>query len=95
MQRTLESLQDRIIKSFELLDFKSGESFYYLKVKAVIVDDRVLQIKEYGPFDSYFLKSPECRDIFIYQCRNVLSSYGERPGASKKSLRFFSSKRDQ
>lgn len=33
------------------------------------------------------LCSPECRDIFIYQCRNVLSSYGERPGVSKKYLR--------
>jgi len=56
MQRTLESLQDKIIKSFELLDFKSGESFYYLRVKVVIVDDSVLQIKEYyGSFDSNFL----------------------------------------
>lgn len=54
MQRTLESLQDKLIKSFEILDFKSGESFYYLKVKAVIVDDSVLQIKEYSSFDSYF-----------------------------------------
>ena len=54
MQRTLESLQDKLIKSFEILDFKSGETFYYLKVKAFIVDDSVLQIKEYSSFDSYF-----------------------------------------
>ena len=38
MLRTLESLQDKLIKSFEILDFKSGEGFYFLKVKAVIVD---------------------------------------------------------
>ena len=41
MQGTLESLQDELIKSFEILDFKSGESFYFLKVKAVLIDDRL------------------------------------------------------
>ena len=54
MQRTLESLQDKLIKSFEILDFKSGESFYFLKIKAVIVDDSLLRIKEYSSLDGYF-----------------------------------------
>jgi hypothetical protein len=54
MLKTLESLQDRVIKSYEILDFKSGESFYFLKVKAVIIDDSELHIKEYYSVDSYF-----------------------------------------
>jgi len=54
MQGTLESLQDELIKSFEILDFKSGESFYFLKVKAVLIDDSLLHIKEYSSLDGYF-----------------------------------------
>ena len=53
MRRTLESLEDKLIKSFEILDFKSGESFYFLRVKAVLVDDSQLYIKEYRSLDSF------------------------------------------
>ena len=53
MRRTLESLQDELVKSFEILDFKSGERFYFIKVKAVLKDDSQLHIKEYNSFDSY------------------------------------------
>lgn len=53
MRRTLESLQDELIKSFEILDFKSGEHFYFIKVKAILEDDSELYIKEYNSFDSY------------------------------------------
>jgi hypothetical protein len=53
MRRTLESLKDKLIKSFEILDFKSGERFYFIKVKAVLKDDSQLHIKEYNSFDSY------------------------------------------
>jgi hypothetical protein len=63
MQGTLESLQDELIKSFEILDFKSGESFYFLKVKAVLIDDSLLHIKEYSSFESYFYSYHwQCRD---------------------------------
>jgi hypothetical protein len=51
MQRTLESLQDELIKSFEILDWKSGKSFYFLKIRAVLIDDSLLHIKEYGSLD--------------------------------------------
>jgi hypothetical protein len=54
MRRTLESLQDKAIRSYEILDFKSGESFYFLKVKAVLFDGSQLHIREYTSFDSYF-----------------------------------------
>ena len=54
MRRTLESLKDKLIKSFDILDFKSGESFYYLRVKAVLVDGSLLHIKEYSSLDGYF-----------------------------------------
>ncbi len=53
MRRTLESLKDNLIKSFEILDFKSGESFYFLRVKVVLVDDSQLYIKEYRSLDSF------------------------------------------
>jgi hypothetical protein len=39
----LDAFEEKIKQLSE--DFKSGESFYYLKVKAVIVDDSLLQFK--------------------------------------------------
>lgn len=54
MQGTLKSLQDELIKSFEILDFKSGDNFYFLKIRAVIIDGSLLHIKEYSSLDSYF-----------------------------------------
>ena len=53
MRRTLESLKDKLIKSFEILDFKSGEKFYFLRVRAVLAYDSLLHIKEYSSFDAY------------------------------------------
>ncbi len=53
MLPTLESLRDELIKSYEILDFKSGESFYFLKVKAVLLDDSVLHIREYASSQNY------------------------------------------
>jgi len=53
MRRTLESLEDKLIKSFEILDFKSGGSFYFLRVKTILVDDSQLYIKEYCSLDNY------------------------------------------
>lgn len=47
MLKTLESIQNNVIKSYEILDFKSGESFHFLKIKAVLIDDSELHIKEY------------------------------------------------
>lgn len=53
MLSTLELLQDELIKGYEILDFKSGESFYFLKIKAVLLDDSVLHIKEYASSQDY------------------------------------------
>ena len=47
MQRTLESLRNKIIQGYEVLDFKSGENFYFLRVKAEIIDGSKLHIREY------------------------------------------------
>lgn len=47
MLRTLELLRDEIFKSHEVIDFKSGENFYFLKIKAEIIDGSELHIKEY------------------------------------------------
>jgi hypothetical protein len=54
MQSTLESLQDKLIKGFEILDFKNGDSFSFLKVRAVLVDGSLLHIKEFSSFESFF-----------------------------------------
>lgn len=53
MLPTLELLRDELIKSYEILDFKNGKSFYFLKVKAVLLDDSVLHIKEYASSHDY------------------------------------------
>ncbi|MDD1762912.1 MAG: DUF6516 family protein [Methanothrix sp.] len=53
MLRTLKSLEDELVKSFEVLDFKSSDSYYYLKAKAVLIDGSELFIREYNSIDSY------------------------------------------
>jgi hypothetical protein len=45
-QRTKSCGSKEVIKSYEILDFKSGESFYFLKVKTVLIDDSELHINE-------------------------------------------------
>ena len=47
MLRTLESLRDEIVKKYDVLDFKTGETFYFLRIKAEIIDGSVLHIREY------------------------------------------------
>jgi hypothetical protein len=52
MLKTLELLQDKITKSFEILDFKSSDRFYYLKIRAVLVDCSELHIREFYSSDN-------------------------------------------
>ena len=48
MLKTLRLLQDsRIIKNFEVSDFKVGKDFYYLRIKATISNNTFLFIREY------------------------------------------------
>lgn len=48
MLKTLKLLQDSpAVKSFEIIDFKGGKNFYYLKIKAEISDSTSLFIREY------------------------------------------------
>ncbi len=47
MLKTLELLKHQLFTSYEILDFKQGEDFYYLKVKAMLVDKSELHIREY------------------------------------------------
>ncbi len=39
--------KSRIIKKFEVIDFKHGKDFYYIKIKAEVIDGSVLAIREY------------------------------------------------
>jgi len=47
MLKTLELLKHRLFTSYEVLDFKQGGDFYYLKIKALLVDKSELHIREY------------------------------------------------
>jgi hypothetical protein len=47
MLKTLELLKHPLFASYEVLDFKQGEDFYYLKIKARLVDKSELHIREY------------------------------------------------
>ena len=48
MPRTLELLKKSpAVRSYEVLDFKRGENFYFLKVKAKLVDESELYIREF------------------------------------------------
>ncbi|AIU70897.1 hypothetical protein TEU_11480 [Thermococcus eurythermalis] len=54
MLRELELLDGSpVVKSYEILDYKEGESFYFLKIKAVLVDGSVLHIREFVSEEEY------------------------------------------
>jgi len=45
MLRELESLEkSRIVAKYEILDFKGGEDFYFLKLKVKLIDGSVLYL---------------------------------------------------
>jgi len=48
MLRTLELLKESsAVRSYKILDFKQGKNFYFLKVKARLVDGSELYIREF------------------------------------------------
>ncbi len=48
MLKILELLKkSKIIKKFEVVDFKHGKDFYYIKIKAMVIDGSILAIREY------------------------------------------------
>ncbi len=47
MLKTLELLKNKLVEGYEILDFKQGEDFYYLKLKAVLIGRSELHIREY------------------------------------------------
>lgn len=54
MLKTLKLLQDNpAVRSFDIIDFKSGRNFYYLKIKAEILNGTTLFIREYLSKDEY------------------------------------------
>lgn len=54
MLKTLESLKHELITSYEILDFKQGKDFYFLKIKAILIDNSELYIREYVSPNEYF-----------------------------------------
>ncbi len=53
MLKTLELLKSKLIKGYDILDFKQGEDFYFLKIKAVLIDNSVLHVREYASEREY------------------------------------------
>jgi len=48
MLKTLESLKtSKIIKKFDIIDFKKGSNFYFLKIEAELIDGSILFVKNY------------------------------------------------
>jgi len=48
MLKTLELLnRSSVVKDYDILDFKKGEGFYFLKIKAKLVDGSELYIREF------------------------------------------------
>lgn len=82
MLKTLESLRDEIVKKYDILDFKTGETFYFLRIKADIIDSSVLHIREY-------VSSEDC--LYSYHWQNEDGSLRVRWDNSPhhKSLQTF------
>ncbi|MEA2053564.1 MAG: DUF6516 family protein [Candidatus Thermoplasmatota archaeon] len=54
MLKTLESLEkSEIVKHYEILDFKQGKNFYFIKIKAIFVDKSELHIREFISEEEY------------------------------------------
>lgn len=54
MPKTLELLKKSpAVKTYEILDFKQGKNFYFLKVKADLVDGSELYIREFVSEDEF------------------------------------------
>ncbi|WXG41548.1 MAG: DUF6516 family protein [Candidatus Freyarchaeum deiterrae] len=54
MLRKLQLLESsRVVEKFEILDFKQGESFYFLRIKAILKNGNELRIKEYVSENEY------------------------------------------
>ncbi|MDV3103382.1 toxin-antitoxin system TumE family protein [Thermococcus waiotapuensis] len=54
MLRELELLEKSpAVKSYEILDYKEGNSFYFLKIRAELADGSVLYIREFVSEEDY------------------------------------------
>ena len=54
MPKTLELLdKSKIIKGYDVLDFKQGEDFYFLRIKAILTDSSELYVREYISNEDY------------------------------------------
>jgi len=52
--KTLELLdKSKIIKGYDVLDFKQGEDFYFLRIKAILTDSSELCVREYISNEDY------------------------------------------
>jgi len=52
--KTLELLdKNKTIKEYGILDFKQGEDFYFLKIKAILSDNSELYIRKYVSRKAY------------------------------------------
>jgi hypothetical protein len=45
--------ESKIVKSYEIQDFKEGRDFYFLKLKLIFIDDSMLYAREYVSQNEY------------------------------------------
>lgn len=45
--------ESKVVKSYEIQDFKQGRSFYYLRLKLLLVDQSELYVREYVSENEY------------------------------------------
>ena len=54
MLRELELLKrSEVVESYEILDYKEGSDFYFLKIKARLIDGSVLYVREFVSSGDY------------------------------------------
>ena len=41
------------VKSYEILDYKEGDSFYFLKIRVELIDGSVLYVREFVSEEDY------------------------------------------
>jgi hypothetical protein len=52
--RELELLEkSKVVESYEITDYKEGLDFYFLKIRAQLVDGSVLHIREFVSDEEY------------------------------------------
>jgi len=83
MLKIFQSLKEnKIIKKYEVLDFKQGDNFYYIKIKSILINQSILTIREYNSIN-------ECIYSYHWQKKNNKLIYRWDNAPYHKKLKTF------